>query len=75
MPTDLDHHIVRGTLYPAHGFDTEVRLGQEFWGKEGSGTTPSSLGLCAHKGISHACYTAFETVMHTCYRLLLRTLS
>jgi len=30
MLTDLDHHIIRGILYPAHSFSTEVLSGQEF---------------------------------------------
>jgi len=30
MPTDLDHHIIRGILYPAHGLSTEVLRQKEF---------------------------------------------
>jgi len=31
MLTDLDHHIIRGILYPAHDLSTEVLLGQGVW--------------------------------------------
>jgi hypothetical protein len=52
MLIDLDHHIIRGILYSAHGFDTEVWLRQEL----GRLVIASSfVSVSPIQCISHAC--------------------
>jgi len=66
VPTDLDHHVVRGTLYPVHGSGSEVRLGQEFRGGGSNGVTivpKSTSGSCSsHTNFPRLPLSAFKII-------------